>query len=310
MSSLNVNTHVHINIKRLGILLAIVLIGWCVRNISGLREPFATAESPHGVGVGESEITGYNDTIDITNKSVEPWEHHQVHALLPMDLPVKYPKAYYYELDNQTFQNALNKSFHLAALSPMSSMATPGQENWQRVTTTDTDILVAYSTAKNYLSQVLVDKAKLFQLPDGSSPNLQIIHDVMVSIYKYKYKTTSTGEGEKYLINMDVILYRESKYQAKSVRCVCIVTRLPNTNTWKVKVVDMHVTGVISEGDFGLFPVVGFDELDDYAAVSPVPPSLPRDIIPDPTPAPTRVVKPNPKPKNKPPPRKPTHPSK
>ena len=305
MSSPNVNGNVNINIKRLGILLAIVLIGWCVRNISGLREQFASEGV--GVGAGESEIMGYNDTVDITNKGVEPWEHHQVHALLPMDLPVKYPKAYYYELDNETFQKALKKSFHLAALSPIS------MESWQFVTTTDADVLAAYSTAKNYLSQVLVEKANLFQLPDGSSPNLQIIHDVMVSIYKYKYEMDSTNEtvDVKYLINMDVILYRESKYQAKSVRCVCIVTKVPNTNTWKVEVVDMRVTGVISEGDFGLFPVVGFDELDDYAAISPVPPSLPRNIMDDPAPVrdpPTRVVKPNPKPKNKPPPRKTNHP--
>jgi hypothetical protein len=69
---------------------------------------------------------------------------------------------------------------------------------------------------------------------------------------------------------IDFVLYREAKYQAKSIRTVCIV-ELPNGLTPTARFLEMNVTGVISEGDFGLFPVTGVDPSDDAASLGPVP---------------------------------------
>ena len=209
-------------------------------------------------GFQESFVTGYNDTIENTNRGPEPWNHHKVNALPASDLPVRYPKAYYYELNNTDFQQALSSAFNLPAAGGA------GQDEEWGPTIFGVDIMEAYTTVINLLTTTLIEKAYLFRLPDSTSPPCKVIHDVLTSVY------VNTNKPQ-YLMNIDVVLYREAKYQAKSVHTVCVVDASGDKPI--ARFVEMKVVGVISEGDFGLFPVVGMDLADDAAFLGSVPPS-------------------------------------
>ena len=217
----------------------------------------------------EGFVTGYNDTIDYTNTGPEPWNHHPVNAMPLMDtaLPLRYQKAYYFELDNSTFEIALGLAFNLPNTAAASDIE--ASESWEPLSfgtggTCGSDCIKAYTAAKEFLATTLVRSASLFRLPDGTSPPLQVIHDVLIQA------ACATNNKNKYLMYIDFVLYREAKYQAKSIRTVCIV-ELPNGLTPTARFLEMNVTGVISEGDFGLFPVTGVDPSDDAASLGPVP---------------------------------------
>jgi hypothetical protein len=219
----------------------------------------------------EDTISSYNDTNDLTNPGDEPWKHHKINNLTGVEYKVKYDKAYYYELDNATFEAALQKAFAPSASQSNSwtQLPMPGTDTGtltdaksirlRRLQVPNLSIYDAYKLILAHISNTINSKTLLFVLPDGTQPKFQIIHDVLNNVYINEDQT-------KYLMQINFVCYRESKFQAKSIQSTCTIDK-----NHKVEVPEIHVVGVLSEDSFGLFPVVGIDPSDEYALVSDVP---------------------------------------
>lgn len=168
--------------------------------------------------------------------------------LLPdMISEVKYKKAYYYELDNDTFNAALQTTFQPSVMSYLSDYA------WSAGNINDVPIQKAYASVIDRITNTLRSPQAL-SLPDGSFSRLQITHDrlldAMIGIPKNSNDSTLT------MLKCELTLYRESKYQGKNIGCVCTVDDQNN-----VYFVQMKVIGVVSADNIqGLsLPGIGTD---------------------------------------------------
>ena len=205
-------------------------------------------------------VRPFNDNMDYKNKGEEPWNHHVVHdSLLPvLETNIKYKNAYYYELDNDAFVQALFECFQVVGQGKQDVMqAVIKKDPWTPVTL-DADALASYNAVRDTITDTLKSNTSCFKLPDGSSLPLQVVHDRLqsasISISKEDGKNVTVV---KYLFKLEMILYRESKYQGKHIGCVCI----NDVTNRKIVFVQMKILGVVSADEIGLFPVLGNDPM-------------------------------------------------
>ena len=189
---------------------------------------------------------GYSphEPVQQTNKGSEPWNHHPIQSILN-DPVLQYPNIYANEMDNITFERTLIQVFSIPETCPgkWSSMMVPNEK-------TPESILKAYSRALNWIQSKL-KSTKAFDLcADTEHYPLQVVHDVWTG-----YQTSL--KGSSYKIQMETILYRESKFIGKHVRFQIIVQGT------RVSVCEALVLGVVYEDQIALFPVVASDPADD-----------------------------------------------
>ena len=93
--------------------------------------------------------------------------------------------------------------------------------------------------------------------PDMSLPSskIQVIHDLLKS-----YKV-HVNEDSMYLLNIELLLYRENKYQGKHVSMSCIA-KYKMFSGWYINVVAVDIIGVVPEDQIALFPVNASNPFD------------------------------------------------
>jgi hypothetical protein len=207
------------------------------------------------------KIIAYNDDLLYINTGKNPWEHHPVQTSIPNDTKVKFKNAYYYEFDNITYlQNlkiALIVPCELLAdavlTSNWSSNIDPSSTINDKITYEATN---GYTNCLQYIDNK-INKSKSMILPSDiklqARSKIQIVHDIFKS---YKVHKTSNS---MYLINIELILYRQAKYNGKHIDITC--TAKKNDSKWIIHIVAVRILGVVSEENIGLFPVIPIDPL-------------------------------------------------
>lgn len=207
------------------------------------------------------KIIAYNDDLLYTNTGNKPWEHHPVQTSIPNDTKVKFKNAYYYEFDNITYLQNLK----IALIVPCKLLADavltsnwsndidPGSTANNKITREAT---VGYTKCLQYIDNK-INNAKSMILPSDVKlqvrAKIQLVHDIF-KLFKV-HKTSNS----MYLINIELILYRQSKYNGKHIEVTC--TAKKNNTKWIIHVVAVRILGVVSEENIGLFPVIPVDPL-------------------------------------------------
>lgn len=227
-----------INILLVAIIL--VLISMLITLIR-TREPFKTSYLP----VADNVVVPQRNVTD------NIWERHTIEDSLPIDHPLEYPKAYYSELDNNAFLEALQQTFddkkfivngaEWQPTKPVNSLDVPPAE-----------VLVGYKMITNWLLDT-INASSNFKLEGDPSAPFQMIHDYWNSWAK------SNPPKDLYMYDIDIVLYREAKFNAKHINMKIIVDIQTNT---VVGVAEISIKGTIIEDRFGLFPVTQSDKTD------------------------------------------------
>lgn len=184
----------------------------------------------------------HNLDIKYVNDGEEPWSRHPISSLHQnLDITIKYPKAYYYELDNSKMEAALAICLQTGVYLPSETL------EW---TTVDFDgtVLSAYNDVLNVTRTLLNTGARAFVLPDGSSKPFAVVHDVLVGSH-------ATQDRSIYSFKYELILFRESKPYGKHVQCAAVV----DIKNMVAYFVQAKVVGSVPADTMGLFPIMSYD---------------------------------------------------
>jgi hypothetical protein len=195
-------------------------------------------------------IVAVNQEINDSNEGPDPWNHHQVESSIPINLDVKYQKAYYYEFDNATYENALRATFQYSCPK--------GAEYLQAVDwydlepqQTPTQVAVAYDAFIEYLAKTL-NASKALELPydnPDKRPEIQVVHDRLIGS---KMHVTIPF---KYVLKMEAVLYREGKYHGKHILATVLAEYNETQKVWSFSILEMSLQGIVYEDSIGMFPV-------------------------------------------------------
>lgn len=158
------------------------------------------------------------------------------------DPPLKcnYAKAYYYELDNLAFENALRLTFSTA------SSKQPNNGPRLANTSVSSDHVEAI---RNYILKQMNDQLdKAFALPGDITAPFQMVDETVTYVQQLDKSKTA--------ITLDAIIYRFAKYHGKHVRFIVHLQKQPLRT---IRVVDAHVIGVVAEDKIAMFPVKASD---------------------------------------------------
>jgi hypothetical protein len=209
-------------------------------------------------------IYAHNDDIAYSNPlSANAWTHHEMRDSLEIDPKMQkaqYKNAYYYEHDNLSYENGLRKALTVPCALVFNAVKTsnwsdsynssqPGQQEQHD------EVYEAYQKCILYI-YAKINTSGTLDLPGATSspPTIQVVHDILKS---YSVHLT---EKSMYMIDMELLLYRENKYHGKRVHFVC--TAKKSRNSWQVNVVSLEILGVIPEDQIALFPVVPQNPFD------------------------------------------------
>lgn len=208
----------------------------------------------------ENSYPGYNVTLKYKNDSLNIKDRHPVHNSLVQDLNHKFEKSYNYELENNEYQEAINYTFNLDKKPTVNMSNYTQEEPLNRVLPAVVED--AYNKSVENIDS-LIKNSVHFDLPDGSlqlvNP-IQIVHDRLIS-----YRTHKTIPNN-YVLNMELILYREGKYHGKHINLTVLAEK---NKVWEIKVLDAKIIGVVFEDKISLFPVIGNDKLTNNIDLSP-----------------------------------------
>jgi hypothetical protein len=224
----------------------------------------ASCITPTEAPLGPTTVVPYNDDIAYMNptNNPAPWMHHKMASSLEQDPKIIFPNAYYYEFDNQKYVDGLNKALSVPCTLLSDAV---NQSNWSISIEPDpknptlsipADVVDAYNACLTYIDKKLNSSSSMI-LPgdDPSKPSyIQIVHDIFLS-----YKSHVNSDG-MYLIDLEVVLYRENKQHGKDVKVRC--TTKSTHGGWIVNVVALDLVGVVSEDEIGLFPVTASNPFD------------------------------------------------
>ena len=192
-----------------------------------------------------------NEVVPQRNPSENVWDRHPIEDSLPVDFKLEYPKAYYSELDNAAFLDALNATFY-------DKMFMINGTEWQpdkpanSANVPPSDVVAGYRAATRWLLDT-INSSSNFRLEGDAPAPFQMIHDYWNSWAR------GNPPNSNVMYNLDIILYREAKFQAKHINLRAILD--PKTNNI-IGVSDISIKGTIIEDRFGLFPVVQSDRTD------------------------------------------------
>ena len=201
-------------------------------------------------------VNAANEHIPLTNTGPNIWQRHPISSI-PMDQVVKYEKMYMVEFDNKRYEDALRTTFGVP--NAKSSAETKDIRSWTILNPQDprdtSYIQVAYNELIAYIERT-INESKAFHLPYDNKeyrPKIQIVHDVLLQFRRH------INNQYKYMMTVDLILYREHKHQGKHVNCEAIVEYKPDKQLWTYTIVNISVQGIVSEDSVGMFPVVPHD---------------------------------------------------
>lgn len=195
----------------------------------------------------ESFVVAANDDIPLVNQGPEPWERHQIISTPYLQLQPAYQRgirhhanAAYFEVDNHTFDIALQKAFAFSCTLP-----TYTDKGWSA------DIPINELTAPAELREQYPQILKFLSNKLRASTHLkgvQIVHDRWLTYQR------SASNSKMFLVTIEVLLYRTGKFQGKHV-VLTIFVNLNKDVKDKFTVVASRVEGVIAEDQIGMHPV-------------------------------------------------------
>jgi len=204
----------------------------------------------------EKPIIGFNGDISYSNKDDKPWNHHPVIGSLKVNTHIfKNTKAYYYEFDDKIYNNLLRKTFSLDLTETMPEVIDYSKwSDWILATTLDNktdnqsnNILSSYNNSLTFIQNTINNDLN-FTLPgdaavNDTSPPIQIVHDIFL-----RYKTHNT-DPLKFILGIELILYRENKYHGKHIQTVVY------NNNNIINVVAIGIIGNVPEDMIALYPI-------------------------------------------------------
>ena len=187
-----------------------------------------------------------------------------VNRSIPDNPEVKFTNAYYYEFGNKLYLHNIKTALAVPCDLLADAVLT---SNWDKlidpsINTNNSnekilqEVVDGYNKCLIYIDEKINNAVSMI-LPGEKNietpSQIQIVHDILKS---YKMHTTSQS---MYLIHIELILYRLSKYNGKHVELTCTAKKV-NTN-WIIHVVAIRILGVVPEEDIALYPVTPKDNL-------------------------------------------------
>jgi len=197
-----------------------------------------------------NEVIPYNVDLEDTNKGTEPWTRHRIESSLPTDIVAKYPYTYFYEHDNLKYERILRQVFGYPCSKGKDLLKVV---NWKIIDLEggELNINVAYDAVLQNITDKLNSTTAL-DLPQdnpNSRPRIQVVHDRLLQA------RTHTQKEYYYAFDMEIILYREAKFNGKHVRLTCLAEYNAERKKWEVNVVELELVGIVYEDQIALFPV-------------------------------------------------------
>ena len=229
----------------------------------------------------ERFITAWNDKLPYQNEGDQPWERYDVHNSIHDDPVIKYKNAFYYELSNADYENALKNTFKNEKCDVIQQALV--KDAWRgplQVNKGDTNSNIE----KTYQQWMVAFEKELngssfLRLPNDINTHIQIVHDRLIDMYVSKNNPT------RIRIDMEAILYRNSKPHGKHVLLsvvtdVCEVNKACTNQSFNV--VAVKLLGIVPEEQIAMYPVLAnnpFDEVEMQYLENPS--SFANSIVPD-----------------------------
>ncbi len=198
----------------------------------------------------------YNIRLMYENTGEYPWNRHTINSSIPYDVNIKKEavNVYYYEFDNATYNNKLKEVFKSNCEELIIAVEGSEWNNWQNPKklseTNEKNKLKAYYD-NIYAFAIKRLNGSIMDLPgEDKKKKIQIVHDIMLRYRKHKTNTSY------YMFDIDMILYREGKFQGKHIKFVAI------TNGINVNIILAKVIGVVSEDNIVIYPYTSYDKLN------------------------------------------------
>jgi hypothetical protein len=160
-----------------------------------------------------------NGDILLSNPDSKPWNRHPINSI-PRNLITKYDNVFYYELENDLYIKTFNKTFHLPCSSVPYKYSS--QNRWSRIIEADKssrNIQDGYYAFIQYIQDTLNTSTNFILKEDPNyTKKIQIVHDI------FKNYKTHNNEYYTYLLHIELLLYREGKYNGKHIGIRVVVS--------------------------------------------------------------------------------------
>lgn len=193
------------------------------------------------------EMQDASDPNDVRPSNAEDASGAEVAGSMPQNHKIRYPNAYYYEMDNACYEGALRKA--LASCDPMSPDLEKGWGKTMHGYELEQSPLptrVEQSTRvmlKDLEFRINREEA-LFLTTDDALPERPKIRVVQFRMRSYRLHRFGTK------VQAEVVLYREGKYQGKHVLLTAVIPE-----KGQIVYPTIVLLGVVSSDQVGLSPV-------------------------------------------------------
>jgi hypothetical protein len=180
-------------------------------------------------------VLPYNSNNNNINKSDSLKDRHPIDSV---NIDINTPEnTYYYEFSNEKYLELLINMFNPS--TPEKYIILKNNEWLHEI---DSNITGIYNKAYQFISNKIAE----------NTPDIQIVHDFLIQ-YKKNEKT------QEYLLDIDMILYRNYKLNGKHINFVVYV------NHTRERVIDITIKGIVGEDKIGFHPIVPKDT-NDYVS--------------------------------------------
>jgi hypothetical protein len=174
-------------------------------------------------------VLPYNSKINNSNKSNNLKDRHTINSV-NTDI-ITSENTYYYEFSNEKYLKLL---IHMFNPSPPEKYIILRNIEWE--TDIDSTITAIYNKAYQFISNKIAE----------NTPDIQIVHDLLI-----KYKKDL--QKQEYLLDIDMILYRNYKLNGKHINFLVYVSHT------RERIIDITIKGIVGEDKIGFHPIVPND---------------------------------------------------
>jgi hypothetical protein len=166
-----------------------------------------------------------NRIISLTNKGDMPWNRHPINSL-QRNLKPKYDNVFYYELDNDLYINAFNKTFQNSCNFDDRFSNDKWSDIYEAYTSTPY-ILDSYNALIQYI-EMMINNSEYLVLKETTKTfkKIQIVHDIFINYRRHLIEPYTC------LLHIEVLLYREGKYNGKHIGIKCAIS---NNNLYPIE---------------------------------------------------------------------------
>lgn len=189
---------------------------------SGLKSELLDAtHTPRVISKYVYPYIPHNYDILLNNPNDKPWNRHPISSIR-RDLKPKYDNVFYFELDNDVYMNSFKQTFHF----PCDIDNRFSSSNWSTIYEVNDDntyIINAYNAFISYINDELnTSKNMILKEDPNNKKPIQIVHDILQNYRVHKkYKNII-------LLHIELLLYRESKYNGKHIGIKCVIINTKN----------------------------------------------------------------------------------